>query len=242
MEAHLRIAYDPHIYFSTLAWSKIKIIVDIATQEVGWLCSVSEVEDMPFIYIIKDLHLFEQTVHGAETELDDKDILQWFDNQIKEDKLDFVNGIKMWGHSHVNMSPSPSGQDVSQIEALSEHSEFFIMGIFNKKGDVRLDLYTPTMILKDMTHSVIYPEDTAELRKQLKEEFDDKVTAAIFGYTGNNYGYKHNRSRAPSKRIQPIFNKDKGGLNRLRSDGQQDIDFSDKDWPDIDPFMGSGFS
>ena len=56
------------------------------------------------------------------------------------------------GHSHVNMSTSPSGQDDKQMEVFADsNDDFFIRIITNKQGNLRLDIY-------DFESGIIYEQ------------------------------------------------------------------------------------
>ncbi len=52
------------------------------------------------------------------------------------------NTIRFWGHSHVNMTVHPSGPDDKAMESFQDQGfSFMLRGIFNKQGDVRIDLF-----------------------------------------------------------------------------------------------------
>ena len=76
--------------------------------------------------------------------------------------IEIWNNMKVWGHSHVNMTTSPSGQDDKQIEVFAENADdFFIRIIANKKGDFRIDLYdfTTGVIYEKLPYEINYGSD-----------------------------------------------------------------------------------
>ena len=130
---------SPVIFFTDLAVQKMKYIVDICKEEVGWLSSVVQKDN---IYVVTDVFLFDQEVHGTTCEISPES-LAVFANEImdKPQGDELYNSIRLWGHSHVNMSPSPSAQDNEQIKTFAADAEWFIRLIMNKKGEIKIDFY-----------------------------------------------------------------------------------------------------
>lgn len=130
----------PVVWYSNRAWQKMKQAISICPEEVGWLGTVDKVDGG---YMVTDIHVPEQIVTGAETDIS-ADALA----QLVVD-LDYPENLYYWGHSHVNMGVSPSGQDEQQTAEYLEHNDVFIRGIYNKRGDSKVDVF-------DMVEGMLY--------------------------------------------------------------------------------------
>ena len=130
----------PHVHISATALDKMQVYVNEMADEIGWLGTTRrEGND---IYI-EDVFLFRQQVHGTTTEITPEG-LEEFGMEIlqRPDGMDLWNSMKMWGHSHVNMSVTPSGQDNTQMADFERIGhDYFVRLIANKKGDMRIDVY-----------------------------------------------------------------------------------------------------
>lgn len=130
----------PRIYISQDALVKMYHFVQECAQEIGWLGTV---EQKGRNYLIKDVFLFDQEVHATTTEITPEGLSSFAEELLaKPEGLMIWNSMRMWGHSHVNMGITPSGQDDSQMnEFRNTGHDSFIRLIANKKGDLKVDLY-----------------------------------------------------------------------------------------------------
>lgn len=131
----------PRIGITSDALAKMFVYVDECNDEVGWLGTVKQINEK--YYIIDDVFLFDQEVHGTTTEITPEGLAEFAEELLqREDGLEIWNNLKMWGHSHVNMSVTPSGQDDKQMKDFAEIGhDWFIRLICNKKGDMKLDFF-----------------------------------------------------------------------------------------------------
>ena len=131
---------SPVVHITEQALNKMFIYTDEVTDEVGWLGTVDKQGN---VYTITDVYLFDQEVHGATTEISPEGLADFATKLLEQpDGMEIWNSMKMWGHSHVNMGITPSGQDNKQMEELSQIGhDFFLRLICNKKGDMGIDLY-----------------------------------------------------------------------------------------------------
>lgn len=131
----------PRIGIMSDALAKMFVYVDECSDEIGWLGTVKQINEK--YYIIEDVFLFDQNVHGTTTEITPEGLSEFAEELLKrEDGLEIWNNLKMWGHSHVNMSVTPSGQDDKQMKEFGEIGhDWFIRLICNKKGDMKLDFF-----------------------------------------------------------------------------------------------------
>ncbi len=123
---------SPSVWYSNKAWLKIKRVVGMCPEEVGWLGTVDRVDGG---YIVTDIFVPKQVVTGTECDIEAEDLAQLVHD------LDYPENLFYWGHSHVNMGVSPSVQDENQTGEYLEHNDVFIRGIYNKRGDSKVDVF-----------------------------------------------------------------------------------------------------
>lgn len=194
----------PEVLINPNALVKMQLYVDGCTDEIGWLGTARRNDN---IYIIDDVFLFEQEVHGATTEINPEGLSKFAEELLqKPEGMDIWNNMKVWGHSHVNMSTSPSGQDDKQMETFSQNGhDWFIRIIANKNGSLRIDLYdyklgliynelpweeacSPdelTIIQQinqlESTLDGLRKQRTVQFKDPIKKEIDNKVKKKVYG-------------------------------------------------------------
>ena len=219
MSARIIKGFEPIVLININALNKMKEYIRQSNKEIGWLGTVVKENGM---YNILDVYLFKQEVHETTTEIT-TDGLNEFAMEIlsQEDGMEIWNNMKMWGHSHVNMSTSPSVQDDNQMDLFTQNAnDFFIRIIANKKDEFRIDIwdYEKGVIYEKLNYIIDYGKD-AELIQELqmkifklqsiiddktnvKKEMIDEVAKEIKGKVkektfktyptyNNSYGYKN---------------------------------------------------
>lgn len=219
MSARIIKGFEPIVLININALNKMKEYIRQSNKEIGWLGTVVKENGM---YNILDVYLFKQEVHETTTEIT-TDGLNEFAMEIlsQEDGMEIWNNMKMWGHSHVNMSTSPSVQDDNQMDLFTQNAnDFFIRIIANKKDEFRIDVwdYEKGVIYEKLNYIIDYGKD-AELIQELqmkifklqsiiddktnvKKEMIDEVAKEIKGKVkektfktyptyNNSYGHKY---------------------------------------------------
>ena len=161
------------LYILPLARQKMEMYCDLSDGEIGWLAYVEQFDKNGFL--ITDCALLKQEVHSTTTEITAEGLLEFWNNTPSEQQCK----IKLWGHSHVNMSPSPSGQDDSQMEYFKDGNPWFIRLITNKKREYHIDIYDYEHGIKvhmDQADLKTYNPEASELRKTIEEEIKEKVS------------------------------------------------------------------
>ena len=152
---------EPKLYIDNVALDKMKEYIRQSSLEIGWLGTAEKVGNKK--YMITDVFLFKQEVHSTTTEITPEGLNEFAMELMQQDNgMDIWNNMRVWGHSHVNMSTSPSGQDDKQMETFLENeNNFFIRIIGNKKGDFKIDIYDYEVgvLYENMKFDVIYDED-----------------------------------------------------------------------------------
>lgn len=166
----------PTVRFDIVAWEKIQFIVDHESREIGWFGTVDH-DPKSNTYVVTDIFITEQKRDGATCDQSAKGINELTSEIIRdrslssEEKRDRLNKFNFWGHSHVNMGVSPSSEDIANAKRFAG-KEFLITGIFNKKGDVRLDFW-------DFKNNLHYAELPVRKRWHLSDETVTKIISDI---------------------------------------------------------------
>jgi hypothetical protein len=158
----------PQILISSDAIIKMQLFIENCSEEVGWL-GTAYLRDG--VYYIEDVFLFEQEVHATTTEITPEGLSDFAMELLQQpDGVEIWNNMKVWGHSHVNMGVTPSGQDDAQMVTFKEGGhDWFIRLIANKKGDLKIDLYEYTngLIYLDLPWEVVINENEDNIQAQI---------------------------------------------------------------------------
>ena len=129
------------VLFTPQAWMKMYMLIAGFDKEVAWHGVARRGEDpTKDEYIISDILVYPQKVTAATVETDQEEYESWLYSQPDE----VFNNLRMQGHSHVNMSTSPSGVDTThqgKIMAQLEDDMFYIFMIWNKSLDKWIKVY-----------------------------------------------------------------------------------------------------
>ena len=139
---------EPTVYITTQAYTKMRMLVDKTTTEIGWYGTVTKVPGLTGVYVIEDIIVYPQKVTGATCEqLDDK--MFEFEMSLTTDQ---VNHKRFHGHSHVNMGTTPSGVDEQFYhDILTQVTDFFIVTVTNKRNEYTTRFY-------DMEHNILFTD------------------------------------------------------------------------------------
>ena len=178
------------VHFDKESYYKMKYLVEKCPDEIAWECLVDRDEDDPNVFYIYGTEVPPQIVTGATVDTDDD---KYFDYLFSEERPEnFVQKRRFHGHSHVNMSTSPSGVDAKYREdCIRNIKDFYIFGIFNKKGDFNFEIF-------DIENSIIYedkdidfytpePDYSEWAGEQIKENLVKKTYSTV-----NNCSAKSN--------------------------------------------------
>lgn len=139
------------ITFTPEAYDKMMALVISFESEVAWHGVGCRTEGANFL--ITDILVYPQTVTGTQVEMDTDEYAKWL---MSDD--DRLNHIVMQGHSHVNMSTTPSSVDLThQDDILSQLTPdmFYIFVIWNKKNESTIKIY-------DLANNTLYEDNDIE--------------------------------------------------------------------------------
>ncbi len=150
----------PVLYVSDKTLESIKHIVSIAPQEAQWFHTVTQttINNQNALILSERLYIPKQNTSLSQVDSTSSMMIEFY-NELKEEfsDLNIVNQklstMTCWCHSHHNMAPHPSAQDVNQFDffvnsALQQgQSNPQVMLIFNKKNQFYSKMYDPSLNL-----------------------------------------------------------------------------------------------
>lgn len=246
----------PFVYIADNALNKMFLYVDECKDEIGWL-GTATYNAPTHSYTIEDVFLFKQDVHSTTTEITPEGLEQFATELLKQENgIEIWNNIRVWGHSHVNMDISPSGQDDKQMREFGQNGqEWFLRIIANKRGELSVDVYDyvrglffdnvpweisanehtsdPVEAMRNQIAkmqaelSQVIQNRVHELKGTIVQEMKEKVNKIVYKVTPNKQA--HNPYLAPQKHNLNPTPKKKNTINVLEN--KQDVFnfFSDND-------------
>lgn len=171
----------PRVLVSREAYEDMYLLADECREEVGWLGTVRR---MGPDFLIEEMFLFEQEVHGTTCEITPDGLAAVATELLssRPNGMDVANSIRFWGHSHVNMGTTPSGQDESQLQELAASCEdFFIRAILNKGGRMEFTLVLSSIgvVIRDAAWELYEPAADDARRQRWQREIAAKVREKI---------------------------------------------------------------
>lgn len=178
----------PSVYYTPTAWHKIWAAVQVAQQEVGWLGLVDKLDDTT--YLVTDIFVPRQEVSPATTDIEPDAVAELVEHLITigEDP----SKLRYWGHSHVLMNVTPSMTDEEQVEEYLEDVDWFIRGIYNKRGQAKVDVYdVKNNLLHQCVDNRLQPDP--ELVELITRDIEENVTERHYPMKKKN----HQKGLAP---------------------------------------------
>lgn len=217
------------LFFAPIAWRKMKALVDGFDKEVAWhgVAYRVENEENKCEYCIEDILVYPQKVTGATVNTDQEKYEAW----LMQHDDDIFNNIRMQGHSHVNMSTSPSSVDETHQSKILDQLEddmFYIFLIWNKSDSkfIRIyDLAKNTLFeTKDVTVEVL--DDGSGLEEFMKtaKELVDTSSSYIYSSSSGWTQKKDDSSQEKDKaKGEPKAKEDSSGYRKgKRRDAKDD--------------------
>lgn len=135
------------VVFEPKAYVKMLSLLYAFDSEVAWHGVVTRDKD---VFYIHDILVYPQEVSGATVNTDQEGYQRW----MMELPDEVANHLHMQGHSHVNMSTSPSGVDETHQKSILKmipDDGFYIFMIYNKRLEHTVRIY-------DMANNVLYDD------------------------------------------------------------------------------------
>jgi hypothetical protein len=194
----------PSIKITEKALIDLSVLVSLVETEVGWYGMVQWTPENDLL--ITEILVPTQQCHGATTEISGAGLAELCEEMMAKEAeegitLDKsrVHSIRYWGHSHVNMGVTASGQDDKQMLEYGDAGvDMMIRGIHNKRGDTQFDVYyyrngKVFMHFKDVPWEVVEESDRfKEVVTSMQEVVKARVsTITTQVHTGYAYGGRH---------------------------------------------------
>lgn len=217
----------PTIFVDPAAYNDMLILVDEMDIEVGWLGFVDQLPGGNFL--ITDIVLPKQECSAVTTILDAESVAKIAEDLLKQpDGVERYNKLRFWGHSHVRMGTSPSGQDEDQMKDFKENGcEYFIRGILNKEGRMEFSVfyYEKGIKIVDCPWAVAVTAN-GDRREHWKAQLKDQVSHHL----------RHWKSSSFPETPVTTF----GGTQKWKaSDFEKDVDERDRQKAFDDKWHGS---
>ncbi len=206
------------LYFTPMAWIKMTSLVSEFSTEVQWHGLVKRLSECEFE--IYDILVPPHTVTAATVTSDPEKYSNWINGLDDETFSD----LRFHGHSHVNMTVSPSVTDtdyrkdvITQLPKPDANNDtFYIFLIINKSHDWSAEIY-------DLTYNALYSTTAKEIDMMVMLDDGDTVdnfvseakkvavqTVSTYGsttyggtYGGHSYGGTYGGSYSGSKATTP---------------------------------------
>jgi hypothetical protein len=222
------------IFITSEAKAKLDFYVKEVPTEISGLGTVKIISRDQIL--IDNIYLLKQEVTKEGTKLNQQDIAMLIAKMIKN-KQD-PSMIRLWWHSHVNMSAFWStSDDIPTINSFSKTTDWFLSLVINKQGDYlcRLDFFKPLRITLEIQLEIFPQSITEEEKKLLQEEVSQKLTVLTEQEPIEGVYYNHEFSQTgrycqPRKAKKPAGNPNRRRGNRVTSlcspsqDGNPDDD------------------
>lgn len=181
------------VNFTLEAYHEMCALIDHFSTEVAWHGLVNRIDKTHFQ--ITKILVYPQQVTGATVNTDQEKYTTW----LYELDDESFNTLRFQGHSHVNMSTSPSGVDMQNqwdlIDTLSSE-DYYVFMIWNKRREYNVRVV-------DMADNVIYSGDDVKVTigeadtKGFLEQAEALVQKPVTTtYSGYNNGYNGNYNGA----------------------------------------------
>lgn len=170
--------HDVTVLIDADVWVKLRQWIKLAGQdEVSCLGLIDEVKDDGRItaLLVSEIYLLDQTISGADVELEDKAVADLMIQLATEGKD--TSRLKCWIHSHAGMKTFWSSTDEECCSMLANDS-YSVSIVTNLRGDLltRLDFYKPFRLTLDGVSTRVHYTCSKELEELYTAEFEAKVT------------------------------------------------------------------
>lgn len=183
--------FKAEVAFTKKAWDKMAALIREFSQEVAWHgIAERSGNDSENIYVISDIVVYPQTVSGASVEMDTEEYAAWLMENADDERF---ARIRMQGHSHVNMNPTPSSVDLEHQEEILNmlgDDDFYIFMIWNKSLSSNIRIY-------DMKKNILFEDGDITWSRE-HDELDDFVAEAKKMVKGKTYG-RNGMSEQPER-------------------------------------------
>lgn len=156
-----------NLNFLAVAYAKMCELVRVSSVEVAWHGTVERIDAKN--YLVTDIVVYPQTIDAANVNTDQEE----YDNWLNALPCEVFNKVRLQGHSHVRMPPTPSSVDSfnqKRTLQLIGENDYYISMITNKRNEWTCQLY-------DQSTNTLYDEKDIDIAVQPAAPED--LTAAL---------------------------------------------------------------
>jgi hypothetical protein len=188
----------PKIIFTEKAYVKMLHLLleesKISTLEFAFFGIVTKIKQETCTeYIVSDLKIPPQQVEPTHVETNDEKYPEWLVKTFP--RIEDRKSIRLHGHSHVNMSPTPSGTDQDLFQNMLDNiSDYFIQLIINKAGVYTMNLFDKEtkLIYEDLTINLIVKKDNTVTMIPIEKLMEPFKTLFLSTQKDGKYDIKNN--------------------------------------------------
>lgn len=169
----------PKIFFTKKALTWIQCLAELHEGEVGFLGTVILEPDGS--YTVKDIFYpkHSEANHGT-CEISPEGETLIMEYLEKKNRLEDINRMMLWGHSHGTMGTTPSGQDENQaIERMEQTKTFLLRVIVNKSGELSASFF-------DYQRKIRFDNIKWEVRRESDNAHYERIIASISEIIGKD--------------------------------------------------------
>lgn len=162
-------AERPKVFVTAIAQKKMNALIDLCPKEVAWHGFVRKDGTT---YTIYDIVVFPQEVTAAQAYSNDAEYGAWLSEIPDED----YNNLRFHGHSHVNMTTSPSATDTAyQEDVVKLIKDYYVFAIYNKQGKFNVWVYDKEANWYYETADIDYEVEVPTIYEWAQENIDKYV-------------------------------------------------------------------
>lgn len=125
----------PVLQLSPLAFLKWQFLCNCANVEVGAFGISKSAENQAGLLYIEDMVVLDQECTSISTEFDEDAVLKYYD-ALDENDIDLRRGVRVWFHTHPEMSANPSSTDEDTFVKCFGNRDWAVMAILSKTNDM----------------------------------------------------------------------------------------------------------
>ena len=121
----------PKLVLSAYAYLKWKFMCHAMNVEVSAFGLSKGSETQSDLMYIQDLIILKQSCTSVYTEMDEMAVANYCAD-LSENGYEIQQGMRVWFHTHPEMSANPSQQDEETFRHLTSNSDWYVMAIMSK--------------------------------------------------------------------------------------------------------------
>lgn len=182
------IGTKPTVHLSFKAYQKMIQYPQKCPKSEVWGLLIGDITDQ---IVVDDIVMFKhKQSSAARAEPDYVEMQKWMmeNEDITGENFERVLG---WFHTHINISPSPSGTDRGTIDKIGGHYVITLIASTNGTQYCQIDIKKPCRVcIEDVKVAPMFSFDK-ELEKEIESDIKDKVVEEKHSYSYSPSAYRY---------------------------------------------------